>query len=65
MIPGATMVWFMKKYGSEAGVAAQSTSAVSPCWIASILVQLSNVGLIGAMPPDENDLERKYFEHGG
>ena len=57
MIPGVTAVWFMRKYGSEAGVAVQSTSAVSPCWVASILVQLSNVGIIGTMPPDENYLE--------
>jgi hypothetical protein len=51
IIPGAIVVWFMRKYGSEAGVSVQLTSAVSPCWIASILVQLSNVGIIGTMPP--------------
>jgi hypothetical protein len=52
VIPGATAVWFMWIYGSEADISVQLTSAVSPCWIASILVQFSNVGVvIGKTPP--------------
>ena len=47
----ATVVRRMRIYGSSAGVAVQWTSAVSPCCIASALVQLSNVGEYGRMPP--------------
>lgn len=63
VIPGATVVWFMRICGSEAGVSVQLTLAVSPCWIASILIQFSNVGVeIGKTPPGRY-LVRSWFEH--
>ena len=50
----------MRTFGSV-GVALQLTSAVSPCWIASTLVQLSNVGIIGEMPPGWELLRAKVL----
>ena len=58
----ATMVWDTSIYGSDAGVTLQLTSAVSPCWIASTLVQLSNVGnMIGEMPPERELFRNKVL----